>query len=191
MPFSSDLWILSLPFFKKKNIDHTTHYWKNKNGTPRRAINISITPHQSQQWSHLAVSGTPRPCCCRPAQCRNRWSLGWKRRGLQLARRTGSKDPEREKLWPNLGIWEYSAFYTIFFSLLTMFLGLDRRKCWATCAGRRLKRILLLSSLTFSIPSLSSSAWQVRIPPISHKCKWGCVTFSPQGVSRNPTDDHC
>ena len=31
-----------------------------------------------------------------------------------------------------------------------MFLGLDCRKCWATWAGSRLKRILLLSSFTFS-----------------------------------------
>ena len=47
---------------------------------------------------------------------------------------------------------------------LTMFLGLDSRKCWATCAGSRLKRILLLSSLTFSMPSRSSSAyWDTHI----------------------------
>ena len=43
--------------------------------------------------------------------------------------------------------------------MLTMFLGFDMRKCWATWAGSRLNRILLLSSFTFSMSSLSSSAW--------------------------------
>lgn len=43
--------------------------------------------------------------------------------------------------------------------MLTMFLGFDMRKCWATWAGSRLNRILLLSSFTFSMSPLSSSAW--------------------------------
>lgn len=46
-----------------------------------------------------------------------------------------------------------------------MFLGFDMRKCWATWAGSRLNRILLLSSFTFSMSPLSSSAWT----PSAHK----------------------
>lgn len=64
---------------------------------------------------------------------------------------------------------------------LTMFLGFDIRKCWATCAGRRLKRILLLSSLTFSIPSLSSSAWRHTEDPNTDGV---FSTISPHGVSK-------
>lgn len=60
--------------------------------------------------------------------------------------------------------------------MLTMFLGLDMRKCWATCAGSRLNRILLLSSLTFSMSSLSSSACGGHQP--SHR------TESPQKKKR-------
>lgn len=81
---------------------------------------------------------------------------------------------------------------------LTMFLGLDIRKCWATCAGRRLKRILLLSSLTFSMPSLSSSAWKHIPHTHTHKYKYtdtamrtvACSTFSPHGVSKKPHEPY-
>lgn len=57
-----------------------------------------VSLRQSQRWSHSVVSGTPLPCCCHPAQCRNHWSLGWRRRERQLVRRIDSRDP-KGKMW--------------------------------------------------------------------------------------------
>lgn len=93
------------------------------------------------------------------------------------------------------------------------------RKCWATCAGSRLKRILLLSSFTFSMSSRSSSAWGARhhsapaaarpsrrpvCPSPSPSpsaplllgepltpCLWGCTHCRRSGPPPHTCPEHC
>lgn len=118
----------------------------------------STPPHSQTYWSCRNFS-----TLCVHKKCRTQqllffrmWDLYWKQKNTLFLKKAVRKI--------NFCLVSLEIFmshlqgYFINHCVLTMFLGFDNKKCWATCTGSKLKRILLLSSLTFSMPSLSSSA---------------------------------